>query len=150
VAHRADRVLRHGVAAFDLDGFGEIAACARIMVHVARAGAAPAAHPPTTEDALAGLLRLPPQVVRTLCARLVKRGLLVDGPGGYILGCDPRETDLASVLDAAQRDPDLEATHAEEVARLPRPAQAAVLRILSRPADPALNPTLAQLVEAPA
>jgi membrane protein len=142
VAHREDRILRQGVAAFALDGLGEIAACTGIMVCVARARAGE----DVAEDGLAGALRLRPEVVRVLCARLAKRGLLVQGPAGYRLGCDPRNTDLAAIVDAAQRDPELDAARAEELARLPAPARAALSNVMSPPRrEP--NPRLAQLAE---
>jgi len=148
VAHRDDRILRQGVSAFGLDGIGEIAACTTIMVCVTRAGGAALDHAAVPEDGLAGTLRLPPELVRTLCARLAKRGLLVHDPAGYKLGCDPRDTDLAAIIDAAQRDPELDATRAEELARLPPQARAALLRLLSPSRAPDLNPRLAQLAEA--
>lgn len=147
VAHREDRILRQGIIAFGLDGIGEIAACTTIMLCVTRAGGAPVDHAAVPEDGLAGALRLPPEVVRVLCARLAKRGLLVRSPAGYALGCDPRDVDLAAIIDAAQRDPDLDAPRAEELARLPAPARAALLKILSPPRGPELNPRLAQLAE---
>jgi len=149
VAHREDRILRQGVAAFGLDGLGEIAACTTIMVCVTRARGPARDHAAVPEDGLAGTLRLPPEVVRALCGRLAKRGLLVRSPAGYALGCDPRHTDLAAIIDAAQRDPDLDATRAEELARLPPPARAALLKLLSPPRGPELNPRLAQLAGEP-
>jgi membrane protein len=126
VAHRADRVLLHGLAAYRLDAVGELQACASIMVCVTRA-AGTTGTSVVTEDDLARTLRLPPEVIATLCLRLVGRGLLVEQAGGYALGCDPGRTDLAAVIEAAQRDPDLEPAHVEALARLSPRAQA-VLR----------------------
>jgi membrane protein len=146
VAHRADRVLLHGVAAFTLDGLGERQACTSIMVCVTRAAAAmPGGGAVVTEDELARTHRLPLHVVRALCQRLVRRGLLAEQLPGYILACDPARTELGTVIAAVDRDPDLEAAHAEGFARLSPGVWAA----LSGPSvsAPGSGPSLARLAE---
>jgi hypothetical protein len=147
VAHHIDVVLVHGARAFHLDLAGERQASAAIVLQVARAaraaGGAPAA---VSDDDLAGELRLPPQLVRNLCVRLVGRGLLVEErTGGFSLRPDPDRTAFSEVIDAVERDPALDGARRETADGFPPAARAA----LAARGPAALNggPTLAELVD---
>ncbi len=129
VAHGVDRILIHGVWAFRLDGLGEQETAVKIMTRATRAARAGAGG--INVDGLARELRLGPQLVRGICRRLVDRRLLEDiGPGTFALGCDPDETDVAQVMDAAQRDPTLDRQRDPEARAIP--ALAAAGRKLSQ------------------
>jgi membrane protein len=107
VAHHADCVLVHGADAFRLDGAGERRVGLGIMVRVTELTAG--GERGVTADALARPLRLPPSLVRDLSFRLVDRGLLSAGRRGFALACDPRRTTASDVMDAVDRDPELDA-----------------------------------------
>ena len=112
VGHDIDRVLVHGAATFRLDCAGERRAGVAIMLALTRAAEAdPDAR--VTEDELARDLRLPPAIVRDLCFRMVRRGLLAEEVRGFSLRADPDSITPEAVADAIDRDP-----------ALARPAQA--------------------------
>ncbi len=114
VAHRIDRVLIHGAAAFRLDAVAQREAGVAIMVRLTRAARRPEESGSfVSEDDLARGLRLPPHLVGGVALRLVERGLLAEVPRGYALRCDPDRTTLAVVIDALERDPTLAAAHHE-------------------------------------
>ena len=73
----------------------------------ARSGPRPA----ISYDDLARELRLPPQVVRNLCFRLVDRGLLAEAKGAFTLKFDPAETAVGTLVEAVERDPALAQAH---------------------------------------
>ncbi len=106
VGHSIDHVLRHGAAAFRLDCAGERSAGVAIMLHLTRAAEA-GSHAPVTEDELARDLRLPPAIIRTLCFRLVRRGLLVEDVRGFSLRPGTDSVDMDAVAEAIDRDPAL-------------------------------------------
>jgi membrane protein len=107
VGHRLDRVLVHGAATFRLDCAGERKAGVAIMLQLTRAAeAAPGAR--VTEDELGRDLRLPPAIVRDLCFRLVRRGLLEEDVRGFSLRADPGSVTTDDVADAVDRDPTLD------------------------------------------
>ena len=107
VAHRVDSVLVHGAAAFRLDAVGERRAGVAIMLQLTRVSAgAPGTR--MTEDELARALRLPPAIVRALCVRLVRRGLLGEDLRGFWLTGDPDRMTFDTVADAIDRDPALD------------------------------------------
>ena len=104
VAHGVDRVLVRGAATFQLDGAGERSAGVAIALALARAAeAVPDAR--VTEDELARDLRLPPAIIRELCFRLVRRGLLAEDVRGFSLRADPGGLTTDAVADAIDRDP---------------------------------------------
>jgi membrane protein len=107
VAHRVDRVLLHGAATFRLDGASERRAGIAIMLQLTRASAGKPGMT-VTEDELARDLRLPPAIVRTLCFRLVQRGLLAEDVHGFSLRADPNRVTFDAVADAIDRDPALD------------------------------------------
>ena len=149
VAHHIDVVLVHGARAFHLDLDGERQASAAIVLRAARAARSgdAAARAPLSDDDLARELRLPPQLVRDLCVRLVDRGLLVEQRGGgFSLRPDPDQTAFAAVIDAVERDPALEDVRREAADGFPPGARAA----LSARGGAALNgggPTLGELAD---
>jgi hypothetical protein len=110
VAHYVDSVLPHGARAFALDLAGEREASLALLVRLARDPQS-GAQPEISGDDLARELRLPPQLVRNLCVRLVERNLLVETSGGFMLRPDRQEATLRSVLDAVERDPALAEAH---------------------------------------
>jgi membrane protein len=147
VAHHTDVVLPRGARAFHLDVDGERQASAAIVLRLARAsrpadGAAPG---PISDDDLARALRLPPQLVRDLCVRLVDRNLLREERAGFSLRPDPDRTAFAAVIDAVERDPALEDVRREATAGLPSGARAALAA--RRPAALNGGPTLAELAQ---
>src|SRR5262249_46031733 len=104
VAHYVDSVLVHGARTFTLDLAGEREASMATLIRLAnRARYVP--EPAMTYDALARELRLPPQVVRNLCFRLVDRGLLLEAKDAFKLKFDPEHTPVGTVVDAVERDP---------------------------------------------
>jgi membrane protein len=106
VGHSIDHVLRRGAAAFRLDCAGERRAGVAIMLHLTReAEAGP--HAPVTENELARDLRLPPAIIRNLCFRLVRRGLLVEDVRGFSLRNGTDSVDMDAVAEAIDRDPAL-------------------------------------------
>jgi len=107
VAHRVDRVLVHGAATFRLDAAGERRAGVAIVLQLRRRLAA-APDAPVTEDDLARDLRLPSALVRDLCFRLVRRGLLGEDVHGFSVRGDPGRMTFEAVADAIDRDPDLD------------------------------------------
>ena len=144
VAHYVDDVLIHGARSFTLDLAGEREASMAILIRLAgRARSGP--RPAISYDDLARELRLPPQVVRNLCFRLVDRGLLAEAKGAFTLKFDPAETAVGTLVEAVERDPALAQAHRDVEEDFPPGAR----RILDAPrrALPA-NLTLAQLAEA--
>jgi len=144
VAHYVDAILVHGARSFTLDLAGEREASMAILIRLAgRARSGP--RPAISYDDLARELRLPPQVVRNLCFRLVDRGLLAEGKGAFTLKFDPAETAVGTLVEAVERDPALAQAHRDVEEDLPPGAR----RILDAPrrALPATI-TLAQLAEA--
>lgn len=107
VGHSIDHVLRHGAAAFRLDCAGERRAGVAIVLHLTRA-AEDDAHAPVTEDELARDLRLPPAIIRALCFRMVRRGLLVEDVRGFSLRAGTDSVAMEDVAEAIDRDPALE------------------------------------------
>jgi membrane protein len=144
VAHYVDDVLVHGARSFTLDLAGEREASMAILMRLARRDRS-APPPAISYDALARELRLPPQLVRNLCFRLVDRGLLVEAKGAFGLKFDPAEAAVGTLVEAVEHDPALARAHRDVEAGLPAEAR----RLLDAPrrALPA-NVTLAQLVEA--
>jgi membrane protein len=107
VGHALDRVLVHGAATFRLDCAGERNAGVAIVLQLARAAeAVPGV--PVTEDELARELRLPPAIVRDLCFRLVRRGLLAEDVRGFSLRAGADSVTTEAVADAVDRDPTLD------------------------------------------
>jgi membrane protein len=107
VAHRTDSVLARGAATFRLDCAGERKAGVAIMLHLTRAvSGAPGAA--VTEDELARDLRLPPSIVRGLCFRFVRRGLLGENVRGFYLRDGAEAMTNEAIADAIDRDPALE------------------------------------------
>jgi membrane protein len=107
VAHRVDRVLVRGAATFRLDCDGERRTGVAIVLQLTRE-ASRAPGKPVTEDELARDLRLPPALVRGVCFRLVRRGLLAENVYGFSLRAHPAEITFESVSDAIDRDPTLD------------------------------------------
>jgi membrane protein len=144
VADRVERVLVHGAVAFRLDAEAERQTGAAIM---ARAAHAPGGA--IVEDDLARELRLPAHIIRDLCTRLAARGLLIEEqPEQFRLACDPARTSLATIIDAIDRDPSLEAVHDEALARFDPAARDILARPAATPRDAGLpTPTLAELAE---
>jgi membrane protein len=149
VAHRVDRVLVHGAVTFRLDAAGERQAAAAIMVRATRvARVANGGSPAVSEDELARELRLPPALIRQLCARLVEAGLLAEDARGLHLGCDPDSTPLATVVDAVERDPALEPARRDALAHLEPSARAALASAaVTVPGATGRGPTLRQLTD---
>jgi membrane protein len=141
VAHHVDAVLIHGARAFALDLAGEREASMAILIRLARRPGA-VGPPELSEDELARTLRLPPQLVRNLCVRLVDRHLLVEAKQAFSLAFDPAQTTVAELVDAVERDPALAVAHREVEDEIPTGAR----KILAAPRR-ALPPklTLAQL-----
>jgi hypothetical protein len=107
VAHRTDSVLDHGAATFRLDCAGERKAGVAIVLQLTRALAvSPGAA--VNEDELARDLRLPPSIVRDLCFRLVRRGLVDENVRGFYLRGDPETMTFEAVSEAIDRDPALD------------------------------------------
>lgn len=118
VGNDVDRTLAHGAHTWRLDGAGESWAAVALMAAVARAtaqnddeakaekgGAAPGA------KALAREIGVFPQVVDRLCGLLVARGLLVETcPGQFRLNRPAKEIAVGAIVDAVNRDPELDAT----------------------------------------
>jgi len=104
VAHYVDSILVHGARAFALDLAGEREVSMAILVRLARRARSglPAA---VSYDDLARQLRLPPQIVRNLCFRLLDRGLLVEEKQAFALRFDPAEAAVGTLVDAIERDP---------------------------------------------
>jgi membrane protein len=144
VAHYVDNVLVHGARSFTLDLAGEREASMAILMRLASRPRS-AQRPDVSYDDLARTLRLPPQVVRNLCFRLVDRGLLLEANGAFTLKFDPEKTAVGALLEAVERDPALAQAHRDVEEELPAGAR----RILDAPrrALPA-DVTLAQLAEA--
>jgi uncharacterized BrkB/YihY/UPF0761 family membrane protein/DNA-binding IscR family transcriptional regulator len=144
VAHYVDAVLVHGARSFTLDLAGEREASMAILIRLANRGRS-APRPEISYDDLARALRLPPQVVRNLCFRLVDRGLLVEAKAAFTLKFDPGQTTVGTLVEAVERDPALAQAHRDVEADLPPGAR----QILDAPrrALPA-DLTLAQLAEA--
>jgi len=116
VAHDIDRVLVHGAATFRLDCAGERRAGVAIMLHLTRATEAdPRAS--VTEDQLACDLRLPPAIIRDLCFRMVRRGLLVEDVHGFSLRASTDSVAMEAVADAIDRDPALPQDQVDDGAR---------------------------------
>lgn len=112
VAHRIDSVLVHGAATFRVDCAGERKAGVAIVLQLTRALAvSPGAA--VSEDELARDLRLPPSIVRDLCFRLVRRGLLDENVRGFYLRGDPEAMTFDAVSEAIDRDPALDQTAIE-------------------------------------
>ena len=106
VGHSIDRVLVHGAASFRLDCAGERRAGVAIMLQLARTAKADR-RAPVTEDELARELRLPPAIIRDLCFRMVRRGLLAEDVRGFSLRADRDSVTTEAVADAIDRDPAL-------------------------------------------
>jgi len=106
VGHGIDRVLVHGAATFRLDCAGERRAGVAIMLQLARAAeAVPGAR--VSEDELARDLRLPPALIRDLCFRLVRRGLVAEDVRGFSPSAGVDGVTDDAVADAIDRDPTL-------------------------------------------
>jgi membrane protein len=118
VAHHVEAVLVHGARAFRLDLAGEREASLEVLLRVAQAGA-----PVLSADELARRLRLPPQVVGSLCARLLDRGLLEEHRGALALAFDPAARTVADLVETIERDPALAEAHQEVEQALPLPTR---------------------------
>jgi DNA-binding IscR family transcriptional regulator len=89
------------------------------MVALTRAvEAAPGAH--VTEDELARDLRLPPAIIRDLCFRMVRRGLLAEDVRGFSLRADPDDVTTDAVAEAIDRDPAIAEAQAGQAGELAR------------------------------
>jgi len=110
VAHHVDDVLVHGARAFSLDLAGEREASLIVLIRLA-IRARTASGSALSDDQLARSLRLPPQLVRNLCVRLVDRGLLVEKGQAFELAFDPEQATVGTLVDAIERDPALSAAH---------------------------------------
>ena len=109
MAHYVDNVLVHGARAFTLDLAGEREASMAILIrlaHPARFCRRRRCRTTTSRE-----LRLPPQVIRNLCFRLVDRGLLVERKNAFTLKRDPEETAVGPLVEAVERDPALAQVH---------------------------------------
>ena len=108
VGHGVDRVLVHGAWCFRLDAVGEQETGLEIMLRATRAN--------VTVDGLARELRLAPQLVRGIGARLVDCGLLADaGRDTFALARAPDRIGVAEVIDAVVRDPALDSARRARV-----------------------------------
>ena len=108
VGHGVDRVLVHGAWCFRLDAVGEQETGLEIMLRATRAS--------VTVDGLARELRLAPQLVRGIGARLVDCGLLADaGRDRFALARTPDRIGVAEVIDAVVRDPALDSARRARV-----------------------------------
>ncbi|MES1210126.1 MAG: YihY/virulence factor BrkB family protein [Pseudomonadota bacterium] len=152
VGNDVDRTLARGAHAWRLDPVGRSWAAVALMTAVARATAEddPAARggaAPTAKD-LARDIRLFPEVVDGLCDLLVARGLLVEtAPGQYRLNRPATDIAVATIVDAVNRDPTLDASR-ERLASTIRPcahaepslesAKRTTLDHLARPKSPQL------------
>ena len=144
VAHSVDRILVFGLWTVRLDGLGEQETAVAIMVRAAHA-----ANGIVAVDALARELRLPPQLVRHLCLRLLARGLLRgSGLGAFALACDPGRTSAADVVDAVVRDPRLHPTRANAAGARATGAVAAPVASAGPPPSGDFGSTLLELAAA--
>ncbi len=101
VGHGVDRVLVHGAWCFRLDAVGEQETGLEIMLRATRAS--------VTVDGLARELRLAPQLVRGIGARLVECGLLAEAERDrFALARAPDRIGIAEVIDAVARDSTLD------------------------------------------
>jgi membrane protein len=140
VGHSVDRVLVHGAWCFRLDAVAEQETGVEIMVRAARAS--------VCVDDLARELRVAPQLIREIAARLVERGLLVDaGLDWFTLAGKPERIGVADIMDAVARNPDLDAARQ---ARLDQHRSARVVAALASRPIPEVGPTLQELAGQPA
>ena len=110
VGHGVDRVLVHGAWCFRLDAVGEQETGLEIMLRATQAN--------VTVDSLARELRLAPQLVRGIGARLVDCGLLAEaGRDRFTLARTPDRIGIAEVIDAVVRDPALDSARRARVDR---------------------------------
>ena len=108
VGHGVDRVLVHGAWCFRLDAVGEQETGLEIMLRATRAS--------VTVDSLARELRLAPQLVRGIGARLVACGLLAEAERDrFALARTPDRIGIAEVIDAVVRDPALDSARRARV-----------------------------------
>jgi membrane protein len=100
VAHELDAVLIHGASRLRLDPYDEQMAGVQIMVEATQRGLSLRDDRVTTNE-LARKLRLLPESVREVAARLAAAGLLrEDAMGGYRIACDPDRTSLRDIVAA--------------------------------------------------
>jgi membrane protein len=100
VAHELDGTLIHGAARLRLEPYDEQVAGVRIMVEMARR-ALSLGDDAATADQLARKLRLLPEHVRAVGARLERAGLLrVSDAGRCRIACDPDRTSVRDVVGA--------------------------------------------------
>ncbi|HVY39177.1 MAG TPA: YihY/virulence factor BrkB family protein [Polyangia bacterium] len=105
VGNDVDRTLVHGAHTWRLDGAGRSWAAVALMAAVARATASPG-----TKD-LAREIGVFPQEVDELCRVLVARGLLVEtSPGQFRLNQPAKDIAIGTIVDAVNRDPELDVT----------------------------------------
>ncbi len=120
VGNDVDRTLAHGAHTWRLDSAGQSWAAVALMAAVARATASndgnPAAGASKSRPALgakdlAREIGVFPQEVDGLCGLLVARGLLVETcPGQFRLNKPAKDIAIGAIVDAVNRDPELDVT----------------------------------------
>ena len=139
VGHSVDRVLIHGAWCFRLDAVAEQETGVEIMVRATRANVG--------VDDLARELRVAPQPIRAIGARLVERGLLTNaGLDQFALAGNPERISVAEVMDAVTRDPTLDPARR---ARLDHHRSARAVAAIASHAIPEAGLTLRDLAGQP-
>jgi membrane protein len=131
VGNDVDRTLAHGAHTWRLDGAGESWAAVALMAAVVRATVRNEGGPAPGAKDLAREIGVVPQVVDRLCGLLVARRLLVETcPGQYGLGRPAKDIAVGTIVDAVNRDPELDVTR-QRLANTLRPGANATATLLS-------------------